>query len=87
MNDTEELWNQAGMMESFLSEATLLSDEQVTWRGRPARLLVVRPTPFERRDGEPRPFGAQARIWLDECGVPLAMEVRGRDGRKVASVQ
>lgn len=78
MNDFEaqDLVNQAGMMESFLSEATLLSDEQVTWRGRPARLLVVRPVPFERRDGEPRPLKAQARIWLDETGMPLAMQVQ-----------
>lgn len=75
-NGSEVDMNQ--MMESFLSEATLLSDEQVTWRGRPARLLVVRPVPFERRDGEPRPFGAQASIWLDENGVPLAMQVCSR---------
>lgn len=86
--DAEELVNPAGMMEVFLSEATLLSDENVTWRGRPARLLVVRPALFERspKEGkapagdEPTPLAAEARIWLDENGVPLAME-RGFDFR------
>lgn len=79
--EAETLVNPAGMMEAFLSEATLLSDENVTWQGRPARLLVVRPALFEPRNGkkapaedEPSPFAAEAKVWLDENGVPLAME-------------
>lgn len=84
--EAEELVDPAGMMEAFLSEAVLLSDENVTWRGRPARLLVVRPAFFERRpqdgeapaDGGPGPLVTEVRIWLDESGVPLAME-RGLD--------
>ena len=78
MNDTEalDLVNPAGMMETFLSEATLLSDEKVTWQGQPARLLVVRPALLEpRKDGkEPTPYAIEAKVWLDENGVPLAME-------------
>lgn len=88
MNDVyaETLVNPAGMMEVFLQEATLLSDEPVTWQGRPARLLVVRPRLFERRkdgeapaqetaeDDEPRPYALDVKVWLDESGTPLAME-------------
>lgn len=79
INDTEalDLVNPAGMMEAFLSEATLLSDESVTWKGKPARLLVVRPTlpdGKEPAEGEPLPFATDAKVWLDENGVPLAME-------------
>lgn len=77
--DAETLVNPAGMMEVFLQEATLLSDENVTWEGRPARLLVVRPALFEPRkpapaEGEPRPIALGVKVWLDERGVPLAME-------------
>jgi hypothetical protein len=84
LNDTDALTlvNPAGMMEAFLSEATLLSDEKVTWQGQPARLLVVRPALLEpRKDGkvkheedEPKPYAIGAKVWLDENGVPLAME-------------
>lgn len=77
--DTEalDLVNPAGMMEAFLSEATLLRDESVTWKGKPARLLVVRPAlpgGKEPAEGEPMPFATDAKVWLDENGVPLAME-------------
>ncbi len=86
LNDTDALTlvDPAGMMEFFLSEATLLSDEKVTWQGQPARLLVVRPTlPPMRKDGEkparseetePKRYAIGAKVWLDENGVPLAME-------------
>ncbi len=84
LNDTDALTlvNPAGMMEIFLSEATLLSDEKVTWQGQPARLLVVRPALLQpkRKDGkeseedEPKPYELGVKVWLDENGVPLAME-------------
>jgi hypothetical protein len=80
LDDVEalDLVNPAGMMEAFLNEATLLSDEKVTWQGQPARLLVVRPALLEsRKDGketEPKPYAIEAKVWLDENGVPLAME-------------
>lgn len=80
LEDTEalDLVNPAAMMESLLREATLLSDEPVTWQGRPARLLVIRPAlpkdPNVPEEGGPIPFAAEAKVWLDESGVPLAME-------------
>lgn len=87
LNDTDalDLVNPAEMMEIFLNEATLLSDEKVTWQGQPARLLVVRPSLLEpkRKDGkepgkgeepEPKRYAIEAKVWLDENGAPLAME-------------
>ena len=83
LDDVEalDLVNPAGMMEAFLSEATLLSDERVTWQGQPARLLVVRPALLESNrkgnepaEDEPEPYALEAKVWLDENGVPLAME-------------
>ena len=84
LNDTDALAlvNPAGMMEAFLSEATLLSDEKVTWQGQPARLLVVRPALLESKrkdekesqETEPKHHAIETKVWLDENGVPLAME-------------
>lgn len=83
LDDVEalDLVNPAGMMEAFLNEATLLSDEQVTWQGQPARLLVVRPALLqpdrkgkEPAEDDPKPYALEAKVWLDENGVPLAME-------------
>lgn len=81
LNDTDalDLVNPAEMMEIFLNEATLLSDEKVIWQGQPARLLVVRPSVLEpkRKDGkepEPERYAIEAKVWLDDNGVPLAME-------------
>lgn len=66
-----DLVNPAEMIELFLSEATLLSDEKVTWQGKPARYLVIRPGLL---GPESERFAIEAKIWLDESGVPLAME-------------
>lgn len=82
LNDTDALTlvNPAGMMEAFLSEATLLSDEKVTWQGQPARLLVIRPAMLDGKaaatseETEPKPHAITVKVWLDENGVPLAME-------------
>jgi len=79
LNDTDALTlvNPAGMMEAFLSEATLLSDEKVTWQGQAARLLVVRPAMLKSKrkdESEPERHALETRVWLDENGVPLAME-------------
>lgn len=73
LDDAEalDLVNPAGMIELFLGEATLLSDEKVTWRGQPARFLVIRPGLL---GPESERFAMEAKIWLDESGVPLAME-------------
>lgn len=78
-----DLVDPAGMMAFLLQRATLLSDEEVTWQGQPARLLVVRPDPLAlERDGEskagtedePERFLMEAKIWLDASGSPLALE-------------
>ena len=85
LDDAEalDLVNPAGMMETFLREATLLSDEKVTWQGQPARLLVVRPALLDGKkaaknknkdEDEPKAYAIEAKVWLDENGVPLAME-------------
>ena len=79
LDDVEALAlvNPAGMMETFLNEATLLSDEKVTWQGKPARLLVVRPTLPDGKaaaEDDPKPYATEAKVWLDESGFPLAME-------------
>lgn len=76
-----DLIDPAATMELLLSEATLVSDEMTTWQGRPARLLVFRPEQLAREQkdeeapaGPLPPLVFDARIWLDESGVPLAME-------------
>jgi hypothetical protein len=81
--EAHDLIDPAGMMELLLERAALLSDEEVTWQGQPARLLVIRPGPFaaEREDeseagrkDEPERFITEAKIWLDASGSPLALE-------------
>lgn len=88
--DEEEalgLADPAGRLETALRDAELLEDKEVTWRDRPARLLVIRPAEvieaereMRAQAGEPpaegiaAPFGGEVRLWLDESGVPLAME-------------
>ena len=71
----------AGVLLDLLADVAVESDEAVTWEGRPARLLVVRPAeaPADRPAGKARrdatlPVLAEARIWLDETGAPLALE-------------
>ena len=78
-----DLIDPAGMMEALLSEATLVSDERVEWQGTPARLLVIRPFAAlakETRENNPERFAIDVKVWLDESGVPLAME-RGAELR------
>jgi len=81
-----DLVDPAGMLALLLRGATVLSDEEVTWQGQPARLLVIRPDPLaaERPDeartvgdgpGEsPERLVTEAKIWLDAGGTPLALE-------------
>jgi hypothetical protein len=81
--DTEEAWvlvDPAGTLDLLLRDAVLLDDRTVTWRERPARLLVIRPGLFAGRDEQGRPADGprwltqEAKIWLDENGDPLALE-------------
>jgi hypothetical protein len=77
-----DLVDPAGMLALLLHGATVLSDEEVTWQGQPARLLVVRPDPLDgERQGEGKPaegnpgrLVTEAKIWLDAGGLPLALE-------------
>jgi hypothetical protein len=77
-----DLVDPAGMLAFLLRGATVLSDEEVTWQGQPARLLVIEPglLAAERQDGaetaggDPERFVTEAKIWLDASGSPLALE-------------
>jgi hypothetical protein len=77
------LVNPAVILELALNEATLVGDGMATWRDRPARLLVLQPKALEEvraeapADGPLPPAFGETKIWLDEGGVPLAMERSG----------
>jgi hypothetical protein len=75
LNDVEALGlvDPVGTMEFLLDGATLLSDEIVTWQDQPARLLVIRPGPIAAAS-EGEPLDLEVKIWLDESGMPLALE-------------
>jgi hypothetical protein len=80
--DAFALIDPAGWLGPFLIESTLVDDQEATWEGTPARLLVVRPShlPAELEvgkastQGEPKPVILEAKIWLGEDGLPLALE-------------
>jgi hypothetical protein len=80
--EARDLIDPAGMLVSLLDEVTLVSVETATWQGKPARLLVLRPLQLAaNREGEktsegggPAPLTTGARLWLDESGLPLALE-------------
>jgi hypothetical protein len=80
--EANDLVNPAGMLVSLLDEVTVVSDETSTWQGKPARLLVLRPVQLAaHREGErpsegndPVPLTTEAKLWLDESGLPLVME-------------
>lgn len=94
--EAADLIDPAGALARVLDDATLVSDQPATWQGQPARLLVVHPqVGAERQSGQaapqngPMPFFAEARIWLDESGDPLALERTGelRLGGSLAVVE
>jgi hypothetical protein len=60
--ETGDLIDQAGTLKILLNEALLVSDEEATWHGQPARLLVIRPGLLVN----------EAQIWLDASGSPMA---------------
>lgn len=78
--DLFEYVNAAGPLSEVLGYAELVGEAPDTWKGRPARRLALKLNP---------PFGAQERkyikeltaeatLWLDEDGWPLAAERRLR---------
>jgi hypothetical protein len=77
--EAHDLADSAEMLDLLLKDATLVTDETATWQGQPARFLVIHPLEANREDepakqGDPRPFTLEAKIWLDDSGTPLAME-------------
>jgi hypothetical protein len=70
------------MLASLVSQVRVVSEEMVSWRGQPARLLVLEPVePAANQQVEkasatadPIPLFLEAKLWLDEGGVPLALE-------------
>lgn len=69
------LANPAGMLASLLSEVEVASEEAVSWNGQAARLLVLRPAELAAdQQASPVPLILGAKLWLDESGVPLALE-------------
>jgi hypothetical protein len=81
--EAEDLVNPAALMDVYLDGATLLKDEEASWQGQPARLLVFRPGPLSPQGkdeaevsarAERLPYAFEVKVWLDETGAPLAME-------------
>jgi hypothetical protein len=74
----------AAILELALNDSTLVSDGTATWQGRPARLLVLQLSELRKvqaeapADGPLPPVFGETRIWLDESGMPLAMERSGQ---------
>jgi len=80
--EAQILADPAGMLDSLLSEASVVSEETVDWQGQPARLLVLRPSGLAT-EGQVEeasvksgfePLVLEAKLWLDERGIPLALE-------------
>jgi hypothetical protein len=77
--EAEDLIDPVGVMADLLDGAELVSDEAVTWRDRPARLVTFRLSRRELKEAEAKgapslPIDESAKIWLDESGLPLALE-------------
>ena len=73
--EAQSLANPAGMLASLLSGSEVASEEAVDWNGQPARLLVLRPAELAAdQQAGPAPLILGAKLWLDESGVPLALE-------------
>lgn len=81
--EAQNLANPAGMLSSLLNEVKVVNDEAVSWQGQPARLLVLQPAELAERQQVRNtstesagggPFLVEAKLWLDESGIPLALE-------------
>lgn len=61
----------------LLWDATLLRDEQVTWEGQEARLLVIVPSSVGEKAASVGAFWrltGEFKLWLGNSGLPLAMQ-------------
>ena len=78
--EAQHLANPAEMLASLLSQVKVVGEEMVSWRGQPARLLLLEhveaPQQIETASatGGAVPVFLETKLWLDEGGVPLAME-------------
>ena len=80
--EAQNLANPVGMLESLLQEVEVVSEERVSWQGQPARLLVLQHAELAARQQAEKgstesaqgPVLLEAKLWLDESGVPLALE-------------
>ena len=79
--EAHDVADPADMLDFLLKDATLVTDEAATWQGQPARFLLIHPLEANRKGeeapakgGDPNPFTLEAKIWLNDSGVPLAME-------------
>lgn len=77
------LTNPASTLEDLLRDATLVEERAEAWQGKTARLLVIRPAqlaPLEKDGEDPAaperrsPFAGEVKLWLDETGIPLALD-------------
>ena len=81
--EAQDLADPVGMLDLLLEDAVLVSDETSTWQGQPARLVVIHPLAAKEQakdasedpaKRQPEPFPIEAKIWLSNDGVPLALE-------------
>lgn len=73
-----EYLNIAGSIMEVLNRAELTEEKSDTWQGRPARRLALKLTlPLSEKDRKYiKEVSADATVWLDEEGWPLAAERR-----------
>lgn len=75
--EAQFLVDPAKILYFLLWDATLLRDEPVSWQGQAARLLVFVPTSVGENaasSGAFWRFSGEAKIWLSDKGLPLAMQ-------------
>lgn len=77
--EAEDLMDPVGVLAGLLDGAELVGEEAVTWRDRPARLVTFRLSRPELKEAEAKgspslPIDESAKIWLDDSGLPLALE-------------
>jgi hypothetical protein len=76
-------------IERDLEKAIFKSEEQVTYEGKPARLLHLT-IPLDKLPAEERrnlkKYKANLKIWIDENGIPLASSSKGKGSGRVMLV-
>lgn len=73
--DVADLVNHADPLARYLDKAVLVEERREAWKGRPARVIVLRvdpPLPQSQRR-HLKKVDVNARIWIGEDGTPLAL--------------